>query len=119
MVRKGLKHGAGDSITEDEILHGLMTGRMQLWAVHKGEEVIAGLVLQTIERECGRALFIVVMAGRDFAEWSPKVNGLLQDYADLLGAYTIEAMCREGIAKWLKALGWKRKAIKMELRHGR
>ena len=121
MVRRGLKHGAGDSITEEQILHALYAGQMELWAIHNGEEIIAGLVLQIIQRSKGPALIVIFQAGRDFALWSERVNGLIRDYADLIGAYTVEAVCRKGAAKWLEDLGWKRKAITMamEMNNGR
>ncbi len=119
MVRRGLRHGAGDSITEEQILHELYAGQMELWAVHDGEEIIAGLVLQIIQRSKGPALIVIFQAGRDFARWSERVNSLIRDYADLIGAYTVEAVCRKGAAKWLKELGWTEKAITMEMRNGR
>lgn len=120
MVRKGLKHGAGDTVTENEIVRALLHGEMEMWAVHDGTAIIAGIVLQVVRRERGTALIVVLIAGRSFSSWAPCVQQLIKDYANLIGAYTIEAVCREGMAKLLYGMGWKRKATTMRLEnHGR
>jgi hypothetical protein len=119
MVRRGLKRGAGDSTSEAEILSGIARGSMELWAVHDGPDVLAVIVLQVQRREVGPAIFVHLMAGHDPATWSETVQGLLLDYQALVGAYTIEALARPGLAKRLKERGWKQKAITMEIGNGR
>lgn len=113
---RALAHGWGDSLTEQELVGDILHGSKQLWAVHRGTDVVAALVLACDERAKGKALMVVCAAGRDFDLWSLTVQGLLDDYAALLGAYTIEAVCRPGMARKLEPLGWRRKAIVMERR---
>ena len=119
MIRRGLKYGAGDSVSEAEIYTDIAEGKMLLWAVHSGDHVIAVLVLQVAQRARGLALIVILAAGRDFWSWSYKVQDIIVDYAELIDAYTIEAVARDGMAKWLKELGWKKKAVIMELKNGR
>lgn len=119
MVRRGLKHGAGDSTSEQEIISSVLSGQMTMWAVHDGDEITATVILQAIPRSKGTALLVVLVAGRDFKTWGERVQSLIQDYSELIGAYTIEAVARDGMAKWLKEMGWRRKATIMELGNGR
>jgi hypothetical protein len=116
MVRRGLARGSGDSTSEAEILRRLENGEAELWAVHDGPKIIAVLAVEILQRERGKALFVLLIAGREFHAWSAQVQRLLCDYRDLIGAYTIEASVRPGLTKWLGALGWKPKATVMEFR---
>lgn len=119
MIHRGLRHGAGDTVSEAEIYTDILEKRMELWAVHLDEEVIAVVVLQILEREAGRALVVVLVAGRNFWSWSEKVQNLISEYGALIGAYTIEAVARGGMSKWLDKMGWHKKAVIMELKNGR
>ncbi len=87
---------------------------MELWAVHEGGTVKAGIVLERHKRKRGTALIVVLVAGRGFHEWSETVMALLEDYRVLIGAYTIEAVARAGMEKWLRELKWRPKAVVME-----
>lgn len=118
-VVRGLRHGAGDSTSADEIFGAIANGSMLLWVVHDGSDIIAAIVLQVVKRESGLALVVVLVAGRDFWKWADRVQQLILEYAELIGAYTIEAVARDGMAKWLRQLGWRKKATIMELDHGR
>lgn len=118
MVRRGLRHGAGDTLTQDGLKKSILNGDMELWAVHDDDSITAIVVLQIVERERGLVLFVVLVAGRDFDNWSSHVNDLIAKYAEQIGAYSVEATARKGMAKWLEKLGWKRKAILMEQSNG-
>lgn len=115
MVRRGLSHGAGDSTTSDHIRAAIKRGELILWAVHEGLDVTAAIVIEVVKHPAKTTLFIVLIAGRRFAEWAPTVTDLLRDYAVVVGADTIESMVRDGLTKWLAPLGWKRKATLVEL----
>lgn len=119
MVQRGLRHGAGDSTSEQEIYAAIAEGHMEMWAVHRGAEVTAVIVLEIVKRPSGVILKVVLIAGSLFSAWSKQVQALIEDYAELIGAYTIEAVVRDGMRKWLEPLGWKRKATIMELKNGR
>lgn len=113
-ARKGLQIASGGSLTYEELRAYCLKGSMELWAVHEGQDVIAVLVLQAVRRADGLVLLVVLMAGRDFASWCERANGLLQEYAELMGAVRIESTSRKGAAKWLEQLGWKPRTIIME-----
>ena len=119
MAASGFRHGAGDTITPDEIRASVISGDMEMWAVHDADDITAVVVIQIIERPQGRVLAVVLVAGRGFASWGQQVQELLQEYASLIGADWIEAVARDGMAKWLSRMGWKRKATLMELKNGR
>lgn len=115
----GFRHGAGDTITPEEIQQAVIAGRMEMWAVHDVERVVAAVVIQVVNRPKGKVLLVVLVAGRDFASWGQTVQDLLVEYAGLIGAVSIEAVARAGMAKWLSNMGWSRKATVMELKNGR
>lgn len=119
MVLRGLSHGAGDSTTGDHVKASIKRGDSILWAVHDGDDVTAVVVLEIVEHPAKTTLFVALIAGSRFSEWAPMVHGLLQDYAALIGADTVEASVRDGLTKWLSAMGWKRKATLMEIAHVR
>lgn len=100
----------------DRIGAALRDGRMMLWVVHEGPEIIAAVVLQVLADP--RRLEVVLVAGRGFADWVGEVQRLIRDYADLVGAKAVTATCRPGMARWLSARGWKRRAVVMELGDG-
>ena len=120
-IRRGLTKGAGDTMTERWLFDGVMNGELDLWIVHDGSEILAGIFLQILERERGKVLFVVdIVAGsghgfKDYAEYMlPK----LREYGDMIGAYTIESHSRLGAARLLQRLGCKPKAMIMELGNG-
>jgi hypothetical protein len=113
MVQRGLKYGEGDTITPDQILHAIQRGEMQAWAVR--DDTIAALMVFTIREHLGaRSIFVVMLAGRDMDGWVDEVEGMLQDYRDIIGARYIRASCRLGLAQKLGQRGWKRSAVIME-----
>lgn len=119
MVSRGLTRGAGDSLTGDDICRGVLSGDLEMWAVHDGPEIVSIVVLRIVRRARGLVVIVVLVAGRDFSAWGQRIQSLIQDYAGLIGAVGIEATARPGMAKWLSAMGWRRKAEIMELDHGR
>jgi len=119
MVERGLRHGAGDSTSPAELRAAIATGKMELWAVADGGDIVAIVVLRVVSRVKGVALLVSLVAGRDFDSWGQMISDLVADYAELIGAYTVEATARKGMAKWLAQMGWRQKAIVMELDNGR
>lgn len=119
MVKRGLAHGMGDSTTSEHIKAAIQRGESILWAVHQESDVIAIVVIEVVRYPAKTTLLAALIAGSRFAEWAPMVQELLRDYADLIGADTIETSVRDGLTKWLAPMGWKRKATIMELEHVR
>lgn len=114
-IEKALSHGDGDSTTPEHMLAAVLSGRMQLWAVHEGEEIIAGVIVSARTYTAKTTVVINLLAGRDMDRWADRIEQLLRDLRDLIGANTIEASCRAGLAHRLGKRGWKRKAVIMEL----
>lgn len=116
MIEKALKHGEGDSTTSEHVLSGIVNGKLILWAIHKGPEIIAGLVLSVRTYPAKTTLVIEFAAGRDLDSWIEQIEHLLREFRDLISADTIECSCRAGLAHRLGKRGWKRKSIIMELK---
>lgn len=88
---------------------------MLLWAI-QNPEVIACVVLSVKQYAAKTTVFVEMVAGRDMAVWVKPLEELLRDYRDLIGADTVEAFCRDGMARRLSR--WRRKAVLMELVDG-
>lgn len=116
MVARALRHGAGDSTTEAHLRAEVRTGNMAMWAVHRGAEIVACVVLSVHRYPAKTTVFIELAAGRDLGVWVERIEELLRDYRDLVGADTIEATCRDGMTRRLLRRGWRRKATVVELR---
>lgn len=119
LAEKGLKQIRDDSLDVADMRERLLDGRFLLWVAHDAEKIIGALVLNVVERKQGPVLFVVMVAGRRFQEWAPKAQALLQDYMDLIGARKIESYSRVGMEKWMRELGWKKRAVIMEWTNGR
>lgn len=121
-IWRGLERGAGDTLTEGMLYNGVMTGHLDLWAIHRGNEILAGIFLRIDERAKGKALVVldvVAGSGHDFASYTGDILTRLREYGDMIGAYTIESYSRLGAARILSRFGCKPKAMIMELRDGR
>jgi len=114
-IRRGLKFAAGDRITETGLLKALLDARFEMWVFRDGTELLSVAILQVVERPRGKAIIIIATAGRNFHRCAPEAYKLFRKYKQLIGAYTVEAVARDGMAKWLARDGWKRKATIMEM----
>lgn len=112
-IRKGLKAGGGDCTTPEYMLSEILSGRMSMWAVHT-DDVIAVVVVSVEQMPEKRVLFVELVAGERLDLWLTKINSLLRDYRDIVGADCVRALCRDGMTKAL-ASSWRRKATLMEL----
>ncbi len=114
MIGKGLTVGQADSTTPEHFLAEIRRGDAQLWVVHEGEEIKAGIVTAVRVYPTGRKVYVDLLVGRNMDEWVDELEQVLMDYRDLIGAMCVEASCRFGLAKKLGKRGWKRKAVIME-----
>jgi hypothetical protein len=99
-----------------------MSGALDLWVVHKGIEVLAGIFLLIENRERGKALVVldvVAGSGRGFRDYAEDMLPRLREYGEMIGAYTVESVSRPGAARLLSRFGCKPKAVIMELNDGR
>lgn len=115
MVEKGLSHGQGDETSVDHMKDAIKAGHMAMWVVHEGDDIKAALVLSLVETVNGRKVWVEMLAGENMDEWVRDLQDMLVMFRDYVGGHCIEASCREGLAKYLKGLGWKRKAVIMTL----
>lgn len=113
MVKRGLRHGEGDTITPEMIRACVLAGEMQMWVVHEAGETVAVVVFRIISHLGRRKLFVVMVAGRDIDLWADEVEQRLMDFMDISGATAIEASCRHGMAAYLEKRGWSRRAVIM------
>lgn len=121
-IRRGLSKGAGDTLSESGMYCAVALGTLELWVVHDGDDIRAGLFMQIAKRDRGTALIvldIVAGTGRGFRAYAEKMLPTIREYGDLIGAYTIESVSRPGAARLLRRLGCKPKAMIMELGNGR
>jgi len=115
LIERGLRHGQGDGTTSEVLRHRIITGDMLMWAIHDGEDVKGVVILSVNVHATGKKLFVEMLAGRNPEEWQDQLIVLLRDFRDVVGAMCIEASCRRGIVKKLYDLGWREKAVVMEL----
>lgn len=114
LIERALSRGAGCT-TPTHMLAEILTGDMQLWAVHEGEDVIAAVVVSVRKTSVKTSVCVELVAGRDLDRWIGKLEDLWREFRDLAGADTIQASCRGGIARRLKRRGWRVRAQLMEL----
>lgn len=116
-IEKAMTKGQADWDTSFKLLKRIYDEESQLWAVHRGDEVLAVVVSAVKSNDQMTKMFIELMAGNGMADWLP-LQRVLQDFARHVGAECIEASCRPGVARALKEYGWSQKAIIMELKDG-
>lgn len=109
--------GQADWGSTQELLDQILEEKSQLWAVHRGDEVLAVVVTCVTANENMTKMFIQLIAGAGMVDWMQH-QIKLQEFADYIGVECIEASCRPGLAKFLKGFGWSQKAIIMELKNG-
>lgn len=117
-IIRGLTHGQGDECYPELMKAQILNERMQLWAIQDEEqrELRAGVVVSVRDSKT-RKVWVELLAGENIDEWASDLEDTLRTFKERVGASTIEASCRLGLAKYLQSrgTGWKRKAIVMEL----
>jgi len=116
MVHRALRRAQGDRTTSEDMLRAIVAGDMTLWAVHDDDDIVAIVVLSMTIGPAGKKLYVKMLAGHEMHRWVDRVEELLVDLRDLLGAKCIEASCRPGLARVLASRGWSKKAVVMELK---
>lgn len=115
MIRKGLRHGQGDSLTEDSLKKSIHRGDNLLLVAHDDDEVYAGIIVEITQYPNKKTVFVVLVAGKEINNWGSEVEAALKMLKYNANADTIEASCRSGMAKYLMNRSWKQKALIMEL----
>lgn len=114
LIERALSRGAGCT-TPEHMLAAILSGDMNLWAVHEGADIIALVVVSVRTTSTKKYVCVELVAGRDLDRWIGRLEGLWREFRDLTGADTIQASCRAGIARRLKRRGWRTRAQLMEL----
>lgn len=114
MIARALRHGQGDNTTPEYVLAAILQKLSTLWVAHDGNEILGCVVFRVQEQDVCRKVWIDFIAGRDFMRWYRQTHDLLLDYMEVIGAKCIEGSCRPGMARFLKKMGSKQKAIIME-----
>lgn len=102
MLKPALERG-GDNCTMSDVFGNIQSGRCMLWVV-EDESVVAAMVMHLPEDR--DSLMVWLMGGRDFDEWQPLAQPLMQRYAREAGRTYVEAYARPGLAKKLRKQGW-------------
>ena len=118
IIERTFIRAEGDAGGATEMLRKILSGEWKLWAIVRNGETQAGLVFSVQQAGFDRKVWVHMLAGVNMQEWAVELQQLLLDFRVLVGASSIKASCRPGLAKFLKSLGWKRKAILMELDNG-
>lgn len=114
-IERALSHGQGDEVSSAYIKEMVRWGRMSMWVVHEGQQLLAGLIF-TVRESRVRKMYVEVLAGVRMDAWVDHLEQLMRDYAKEIGADCIEASCRGGLARRLGRRGWNQKAMIMELK---
>lgn len=112
-ISRAMDHSGG-VIEAEDIKELLLKGKMLLWIISIGGELMASGVTQIIEYPRKSTLMVVCVGGRDFWQWVGPFVDALERYREELSVDCIRANCRDGMMKWLKELGWTRVMTLME-----
>ena len=112
-ILKFLETPAGQRMTEAYYYSGATSGDLVTWIGHEGHEVVAAGFLSVTQYPNQKILFIALIVGDRLDEWLCLAEPLLHEFKQLVGASTIEALCRPGLVKKLK--NWRKTAVLMEL----
>lgn len=114
-----LKRGAGESLTEDEIIDCLYSGEYQMiYGVLENSRLCGSCIFTFQEREKGLACFVVGIAGWDMDEWKDPFCDYMDEVCKMKGCYALETIARAGNVPQLKERGWRTKGTWMEKRYG-
>ncbi len=117
-IEKALTKGQSDWTTSTDVLQGILSGKYQLWAIHRGDDVEAVVVVSVDVNNGITKLFVRLIAGSGMDDWIDLLIDNLQRFKEEVGAVCIETSCRPGLAKYLQKIGWSKKAVIMELKDG-
>ncbi len=116
MIERGLRRGAGDSLTVESIKQSVESGDCILLAVHDGLDVAAAIIFEIQQHAAKKILCVVMVAGRDFDSWAQEAKEMMLALKTEYGADAIRSTVREGFVKKLIGYGWTKKATLMELK---
>ena len=104
MIQAALDRG-GDDIPASDVKALIADKRASLWVVREGGEIVAAQVMHLPDDR--DAVMVWLMGGRDFIEWQPVMQPLLQRYAREHGRRFVECNARPGIGRILRKQGWR------------
>ena len=90
-------------------------GEMQCYVIVRGAEIRAVVVTEVNVYPLKKMIRIVLMQGDGMRDWIDTLRDCLQAWQMQIGADGIEAECRPGFARALKATGAKVKRVVMQI----
>ena len=114
-----LKRGAGDSLTEGEIVMNISHGQYKMVVGYVDDKLVGSCLYQFLQYPKGLVVEVVGIAGWDMDVWKDPFCDYMDEVCDLARARSIQTFARGGTAKQLKERGWRTKALLMEKRYGR
>lgn len=116
-LQRALNQGQGDGMPADELRPGFKSQTRQLWAIHDEDNITAVAVVSAEHLPgVGKKVIVELLEGERMGEWIEQLVFELCGLMEMIGGFCIEASCRPGLAKYMKRLGWKQKAVIMEFR---
>lgn len=72
-------------------------------------------ISEVVKYDSEQVLVIHLLSGERFGEWADECVHRLRDFAAAHDCCAIEALCRPGLAKLLKGIGWRTRNVQVRL----
>jgi hypothetical protein len=95
-----------DDMTAADILHWIVSDRLQLLVVTIGNRIVGAGTLEIVERASGRICHCMTFAGEDLEQWEADWMMIWERVARAHGCNQITIKGREGWARYAKRLGF-------------
>jgi hypothetical protein len=109
MIERALKHG--DDMTLEDVKREVFDREIGLLVEENLNAVLGYRVVTTPTQ---KVLWILFLSGEDAKTWAGELEEIIAKIKKEVGADSIQASCRDGMAKRLGDRGWKRKEVIME-----
>jgi hypothetical protein len=83
----------------------VVNNELHLWVGLEGDEVIAGLFWKMKKTEKGSKIWLELVVGKDSQRWIEKMVEHIRKVKELTEAYSVEGVCRPGLARLLERRG--------------
>ena len=95
-----------ERVSLDDILTEIRHGEYLVWAVIRGEEIIAALTTRISQYPQARVLAIDFVAGKSLRQWMPQALEILERHAQGLGCIALEGYGRPAWGRVLEKFEW-------------
>lgn len=98
----------GGRYEPEDVLYEILDGKLLLWAVIEGTEILGVATTRFMEYPRKKTLMVPFLAGKGFSDWGGEVVATLGKWAANNGCSAMEAAGRPGWERILDAYGYKR-----------